>query len=319
MKTETNKSLVISNQTPPDLTKEDLVFIRELVNDVETSDLAKPFLVEQPDGTMKVDRGSIIANMALARAMNIDMMVGLVLGKKLNANSYFAVLRGRALGLDPSVSMDKIYVIKDKISLAVDIISKAIIDAGGEIHLVRDYETVNTYKQLISGEYVGHYYQLCDKNGKLKDNIFIYNDSGMDAEEKKALAIETGKANKAGKLIVTKLGTTKVTSVRLVRKRTNYDETIHYSLQDATDAGLYSGVHSRTKEVVEGKDNWENHPASMLRNRPLSINGRIGFADKLQGAYSHEELMDILNVNSEKELANMQANTTVDAEFTEEK
>ena len=40
----------------------------------------------------------------------------------------------------------------------------------------------------------------------------------------------------------------------------------------------------------------------MLRNRVISITGRIVVADRLQGSYSHEESMEIINVQTENQL-----------------
>ena len=129
---------------------------------------------------------------------------------------------------------------------------------------------------------------------------------------------ETKKANQDGKIIIKQSGITNVSSVRLVRKSNDSDITINYSLQEAIDAELYMGYHSKLKDskgnpiYVKGKGNWNNHPATHLRHRPLSIGGRIIAADALMGAYSIEEAIEIMNIDSvqtEKDLVEHQYET----------
>ena len=202
--------------------------------------------------------------------------------------------------------MSKIYVISTKngdiLALDVGIITKAILDSGTEMHYIRDYAPTVTYKDLITGKYLGHKWLFMDDNGKLKDDYFIYT-KGVTTDD------EVKQANDDGKIILIRHDITFVTSLRLIRKSNNIDKVFHYSLQDATDAGLFNGYHSslvdaKTKKplYMAGRDNWNKHPATMLRNRPTSISGRIVVADRLQGAYSKEEAMEIVNVDTEEEL-----------------
>ena len=285
------KDTQIANQTTNNILP-DIKVIEQFAESVKFSSFANAFKVNG-----KVNIGDIIANIVLGIEIGITPAASLALGRKLNANSYFSVLRGKELGLDTITSMSKIYILPtangDIIALDVSIITKAILDKGVEIHRVRDYSPTPIYKS-ITGQYLGHKYLLYDNSGKLKDDYFLYNKLSNSEDE----LVEARKNNK---IIIIESGITFVTSIRLVRKSHNIDETFHYSIQDATDAGLHVGFHSSLVDnknqpiYIKGKDNWNNHPQNMLRNRPLSIGGRIVVADALQGSYSLEEANEITN------------------------
>lgn len=264
------------------------------------SEYRKNFERKNAEGVLVAEKGDIVSCLVLGNELGISMMGSIVLGKKLNANSYFSVIKGRELGLSPITSISKIYNIDTQngtvLSLAVDLISKAILDSGTKMEYVRDYEMTQTY-QTLDKVYVGHYYNLCDSSGELLSNYLIYLKDITTAEQ-------VSSAMREGKIVVMKKGYTYVTSLRLVRPDKGIDKTFHYSIQEATDAGLHVGFHSSNimqdgkSEYVKGRSNWNSHPASMLRNRVTSIAGRIVVADVLQGAYSHEEVTEILNVDN---------------------
>jgi hypothetical protein len=301
----TDVSLTNSSNSP------DLDYFMTFAKSVKNSALAKPFKDE--DGN--VDEGAILANLVLGREMGFDIGASLMLGKQLNSNVYFSVLKGKSLGLDAITSMSKVYNISTKngniLSLAVDIISKIIFDNCDEIEYVRDNEPTSTFYG-IKGNYLGHYWNIHNDDGTIKNTFFIYN-KDIHSDE------ELITASKAGKIIAIQRGSTNVTSLRLARNKNKFNKTFHYSLQDATDAELFRGFHSAliTKdgkpEYITGKDNWNTHPTTMLRNRVTSIAGRIAVADKLQGSYSHDEAMEIVNVSTEDELR------TVDTDYEEVK
>lgn len=296
-------------------TLDELTKVAELV---KTSELARPFakldsekqIVYEDDGiTPRVDVGSIVANLALADAMGLPPIVGLALGTKLNANAFFATLKGKELGISPITAMSKIYVIPSKrgetISVGVDIIEKCLINAKVKLTFIRNYKPTPIFKDMKTNMYIGHLYELSDRNGVLEPEYFIFQKENNNAEYKKQLS----DAFNANKIILEQIGLTRVTTVRMVREDTFFDEIQHYSIQDAINAKLYPGM-TTFNEVVEGKDNWILHPATMLRGRAISILGRICIADILQGVYSHEEAMEILNVDSESDLKDLSENAS---------
>ena len=302
-----NDSKIIKKNTYSTPTKTDdpfeafnkLAMLEESISKLSDSSIIKKnFSSKNEDGKTVVNTSDVVSCIMLGQEMGLPPAVSINFGNRLNTKSYFSVLRGRELGLNPITSMNKIYNITTKngdiIYIAVDIINKAIIDSGTEIHIIRDNAPVITYKS-ITGKYLGHHYNICDNKGNLNDNIFIYKD-GVTPLEKLT------EANAANKLIIIPFGITNVTSIRLVRKSNNMDIIFHYSLQDATDGKLYRGFHSSLVDNngkplrIDGKDNWNNHPTTHLRNRSLSIGGRIVVADKLQGSYNKEEAAEIADV-----------------------
>jgi len=278
----------------------DLAAITTLANQVKTSPFAKDFTSKDKDGNITVDTGAIVANMVLGHEMGLAPMASLMLGKRLNANSYFSVLKGRELGIDPITAISKIYNIPSGggsvIALAVDIIIAKIIESNTTMTYIRDFEPTPTYS-TADGIYVGHKHLLTNEDGSFKSNFFLYIKDVTDIKLAK-------QAKQDGKIIIVQTGMTNVTSLRLVREAKGLDVVFHYSLQEAIDAKLYRGFHSSLKDdkgnalYIKGKDNWNSHPATHLRHRPASIGGRIVVADKLLGAYSIDEAIEILNIDT---------------------
>lgn len=287
----------------------DIDAIERFAESVKTSKLAKSFQKKDKDGNpLPVETADIVAAISLGMDMGLAPAAALSMGKKLNANSYFSVLRGRELGLGAISSMSKIYVIPtnngDVITLDVGLITKCILDSGTEMHYIRDYEPTPLFADVKSGDILGHKYLFYNDDGTFKDDSFFILRKNTPAED-------TQKANDEGKIIITKVGITYVTSLRLVRKSNNIDKVFHYSIQDAIDAELHEGFHSKHKDAkgnriwISGRDNWNKNPQTMLRNRPTSIGGRIVAADLIQGGYSMDETMEILNVDTPEEVINL--------------
>jgi hypothetical protein len=226
-------------------------------------------------------KADVISAILLGKELGIQPMAAISLGKLLNADAYFKVIKGRSLGLDPVSSIQNISVINTSagktIHTGVHVISKAIIDAGVDIEILEDATPVYSYVNYKNKE---------DLGTELNPDWFVVS----SATSKEALQ----KAITEKKIIVTRKIVTKRTTITFARKGRK-PMTISYTLQQATDAGLYMGVNSVTGEEVKGKANWNNHPETHLRGRVISIGGRIIAADKLQGVYSSDELQDFTN------------------------
>lgn len=299
-KKDSNKSLVKSSDKSPtqvQISSPDLTYIKKLVAEVSSGPLVKPFLIEV-DGKQVVDEAAIIANMVLGKEMGFDYMASLAMGTTINAKTYLSVKRGKELGIGNLSSMAKIYHIPTNkgashvISLAKDIIIAKIIESGTTINYIRKYEPTPMYKTM-DGEYLGHRHLIFDKDDNLLPSYFLFVDGVHSTEE-------VAKVMKSGKVIILQSGITFVSSVQLVRKSKSIDETFHYSIQEAIDANLHRGNHStlviKGKPLyIDGKANWNNHPATHCNGRVLDLAGRIVVADVLMGNYSHEETIDILN------------------------
>lgn len=280
----------------------------QLAEAIINSNYAKAFekniKTVKPDGTTKietvVEKSDIVAALLLGKELGFSPMAAITLGKQLSSKSYLAVQRGKALGLDAMTSMAKIYSFSNRngeiiTALDVSIITKCILDVCDVMEYVRDYEYARLYYNMLDNSYVGHEYLIKNEQGKINPKYLVYIKDATSMEELK-------EAIKEGIIPIIAKGNTFVTSLRLVRKSKGIDKTFHYSIQDAIDAGLHRGFHSSQKDVkgnpiyVEGRDNWNNHPSTMNRNRVTSIAGRVVAGDRIQGGYSYEEAEEIIDI-----------------------
>ncbi len=224
-----------------------------------------------------INTGDVVSAILLGNELGIPPMSAITLGRRLNADSYMKVMKGRTLGLDPVSALSLISIIPTKagdvIHTGIHTITKVLIENQIKINILEDF--VEVYK----------YFTLENKEVEFdihKDKLFII--------EKFTTKQETQDAKDSGKILVFRKLFTRRTTVKLERENHN-PITISYTLQDAVDAGLYKGVSS-DGETVEGKANWNYHPATMLRNRTITIGGRIIAADKLQGTYETNEAIE---------------------------
>lgn len=235
----------------------------------------------------KISEGDIVAAIVLGSELGIKPMSAITLGRRLNADAYFKVMKGKALGLDPISSLNSVSIIDTKngpvIHTGVSVITKVLIDAGVQFEFLEDYTPVYKYVNAKTGTEVDY-----DRH---KDRIYI-----IDKETSKE---DLEKASKEDKILTIKKLATRRTTISF--DRVGFKPfTISYTLQDATDAGLYKGITSDGVEV-DGKANWNNHPATMLRNRPLTIGGRIVCGDRLQSTYSNDEASEFTDYEFVKE------------------
>lgn len=237
---------------------------------------------ENGDIIEEVSKSDIILCMAFGKEMGFGEIGALAFGKQLNVESYKKVMRGRALGLDPIASLSLISIIPTKngdiFHTGVHVITNALNKAHIRYEFLKDYETTFIY-YLLEGSAVTPTYITRKEYEDNQDRYFIVKSTSDASLLKDALA--------NGCILLTERAT-KITIVKF--QRNNYDDlTVSYTLQEATDAGLYKGKAS-DGTVVTGKDNWNSNPATMLRNRPLTIGGRIIGSDVINNTYSNEEV-----------------------------
>lgn len=233
-----------------------------------------------------VNKGDIVACMVLGNEMGISPMGSISLGKQLNANAYKKAMRGKSLGLDPMTAMSVVYIIPssngDVFTTGIHVISQALINCKTKIDILQDFATTNIYYVLEAGVRTDIYLTEEEYQNNLDKYYNVI--EGISTKEVLRSKLEEGCT------LVSKKAT-KITTVRLTRKQETI--TVSYTLQDAIDAGLYKGIAS-DKSIVKGKDNWNSNPATMLRNRCITIPGRIIASDVLHNTYLHDE-MDIIN------------------------
>lgn len=249
-----------------------------------------------------VDPADIITAIMLGNEMGFAPMASVLLGNKLSINKYMSVIKGKALGIDSVTAVNKIYNIPtangDIIALSVDIHTKCLLDANVKFTLLEDFAPVYVY-QSDKGNFTEEEVFNIDKT--IKPDFYLIPSTITDIVKS-----EIQEALKNHKVCVMKKQIDTRTTWRFERPSKHIDLTISYTLQEAIDAGLYAGYHSKLVDAVKtangtinqprwvnGKDNWNNHYKTMLRNRPLEIGARIVVADKLQGTYSLAEAYEI--------------------------
>lgn len=275
----------------------DLSLVNSYIDSVIDSKLVTGFERPDPNDPKKkiVDRSDIFTAIVLGMEMNISPAGSLLLGSKLNKNSYFSAIRGKEIGMGATSAINNIHTIdtaNGKIqSLGVNAINMCLNKGGVELDILADYQPSAIYVDAYTKRYVGHALQLFGA----KPTVFVFQDKIHTKEE-------VQKAKDKGLLIVERVNSfTYATSIKFTRPSTNTTITITYCLQEAIDAELFRGFHSTLVDkdgkplYIKGKSNWNNHPAVMLRNRPLSIGGRIIVADLMQGGYSQDEVVDMVN------------------------
>jgi len=286
------ESVALQTNSPHLLPNIDL--ISKFAESIKDSTLGKNF-AKLVDGKETIDTMDIVSNIAIGYEVGFQPMTALTFGKRLNQNTLISILKGRAMGIDPITAMDKIGIIPKKkgdgVSIAVDvsIINKCLADALVKIEILEDYQPVyNYYKNGKVDDKIDEEEVLID--GVVSDKFFIIKSSTTKEE--------VASAKTDNKILLTRSEYTKRTKIRFSREITKTVITISYTLQLATNAELFRGTVEANvvtgAYVTEGKDNWNKYPDVMLRNRTLSIGGRIIAGDKLQGVYEYEsEVKDI--------------------------
>jgi len=299
--TKSNKALATTNNMKLDPIR-DFKQIQEFALAIVNSDTANVF---KKPGAEKAEVADVIGAISIGLEIGIPPMSAISLGKTLNAKSYLSVLKGKSMGIDPITSISKIHNIEtangNVMYTSVDLISKAILDTKTTMKFIRDYEPTPMYYDLGTNAYLGHHWKLFNANNEILPNYFLYIDGVTSTEDAK-------KARQEGRIVILRgKSFTYVTSIHFVRKDKGIDEVFHLSTQEMIDAELLNGFHSwkvideggkQKPYYVKGKLNWNNNPQQMLRNRCISIPGRIIVADVLQGIYTQDEVID-MGVNVE--------------------
>ncbi len=258
----------------------------------------------------KRDKSAVIACITLGFELDIPPMVAVCMNKQLDANAYLKVQKGKSLGLDVTSALQNVSCIRTKngmtYHLGVHIITKALIDLKVKMQILEDYKPIYHYNHAAKG----YALDITDDEVNRETTYFA-----ISTDKKKvAAALEKG-------LIAVTRKADRRTTIRFIRESIDMDITIPYTLQEATDAGLYRGYHSELVDAdnkplyVEGKDNWNNNPARMLRNRVISIGGNIIAGDKLEGCYTNDEIEDVLD--SDKSATLYKPNSTIDISDTQ--
>lgn len=248
-------------------------------------------LIDEETGLAKVNTTDIAISLLAGHELGIDIAGSLLLGKKLNTNTYLAITKGREIGIGLSTALEKIVSIPTKNGpvtyTMVDIISAKLIQNQIEfLPFVRNYAPFYMYYDFKSKEELD-LDRILDENDDLKPEYFL-----VDAN---ATADQAKEAVSSGKKMVIRSRNGYFTKAKFVRKYPNGGTVIHYqrfSTLDAQRAGLLPTYDEKGVLISNGKDNWIANTPQMMANRVISVGGRIIGADLLHGIYTKDELID---------------------------
>lgn len=257
--------------------------IAEYIIESDTFGLVFEKTIEGKDGkrTKVKNKNDVITAIVTGRELGLTPMASIVFGKQLDRHAFFKVMKGAALGLDPITSLDQINVIStsrgDIIHTGINVIASALLKNDISFEVIEDAEPEYSYFRIKDDAELG---------ATLEDNYFVLTSK---TDPKKLQDAKT-----KGDIIVLKKLVDVKTTVRLTRHNSP-PFTLTYRRSQAIEADLYKGT-KKDGTVVEGKANWNNHLETMLRNRALTIAGRIYGADVLQGTYSNEEAQETIDL-----------------------
>ena len=248
---------------------------------VESDTFGLVFAKKDKDGKTVINKNDVIVAIITGRELGLTDMASVTFGRQLDRHAFFKVMKGAALGLDPITSLDQINVISTKngdvIHTGISVIASALLRNNINFEFLEDAVPEYSYCRVKDDAELGT---------ELKDNYFL-----ITAKPDKD---KLQKASERGDMLVYKKIKDIKTTVKLIRKD-NPPFQLTYRRSQAIEADLYIGT-KKDGTISEGKANWNNHFETMLRNRTLTIAGRIYGADVLQGTYSNEEAQEIVDI-----------------------
>jgi hypothetical protein len=254
-------------------------------------------ILDETTGKPKINVTDVAVCLMVGNELGLDLGGSLVLGKKLNRNTYLSILKGRELGVGVATSMEKIYSIETKngntISYTgVDIISAKLNQGGVEFTpFIKDYAPVYEYSLMGVTPIVLSSDEVEDIEGNIDlKKFFIYRNTSTPAE--------ITAAKSSGKLIISRKEIGKITTIKFVRTFKNGNVRTHiqsYTTMQAQVAGLLPTKWAQDGTPIGGKDNWITNPSGMLANRTITKGGRIIGADLINGIYSEDEAREIID------------------------
>lgn len=222
------------------------------------------------------DPADIIANYMISKEMGIHPMTALMLGQKIKRTSISSVIRGKALGLDPITSIEKIHYINDaSSSTGVDVLSAVLLKNGITIEVINEHTPVHATINmdvttdvknpvlLEKGEY--------EVNKDKYNVVYLKTDSSEYSKDK----INVLRSKETIDII---------TTIKFTRTFTNG------KIQEV----IVSRYLSDYKHLKD-KDNWENYSKDMLYNRVFGIGARRIANDLIFGMYENSEIADLDN------------------------
>lgn len=246
----------------------------------------KAFL-EVPEGEDKTpipNKSAIVTCLMLGNELGFKPLESIMMGKRLNQEAVMKVHLGTAFGLNSIQAMQHIHIFssggRELIVTDIHVINKILTDAKIKREILDDgskpFYIYKYYPSKEPVEYDERIHVIANKDAIPKSEL----QAGLEA----------------GKIPVTRT-TTKRALIKLTRGTESV--AIPYTLIQATDAGLYRGIHSITSEEIVGKANWNNHPETHLIKQSITLGARIIASDRINGIYEVDEFVKTTSDDTE--------------------
>jgi len=219
----------------------------------------------------------VVAAILLGTEMGFTPMQAVSLGKRLTPDKVHSVLKGQSLGIHPIVALEHIHQIKTSngyvSTVGIHLAMALVLKAGIKINIIEDFIPLTQYVGLDGEVYPQ---EIVEANIDKFQVITQATDKADYDSDKIQIAFTTNIYGRRTKVQM---------------KRDDQVVTINYTTQQAIDAGLLGGINSKG-ETIKGKANWNENPATMLRNRTLIITARLIAADVINGIYTFDEVAE---------------------------
>lgn len=242
---------------------------------------------KQIDGkvTEIVNIDNMVTCLLTGNEIGLSPMTSLAYGRNLNLDAIQKVELGKTLGLSVTASLKNIFVFESggtrQVYTGINVVEGCLNKHNIDIEIVEDFVPVYSYIDLSRN---GMPILEFDENHHI--DVGKYNDNYVQ----KMMA-------EKGMIPVSKVIETYRTTAKLTRR--GKETKISYTLQEAIDAGLKSGINSVTKEKVKGKDNWDKHTRSLMRKMAIMLAARICANDIINGMYADIEIKEAQTIDSD--------------------
>ncbi|MBD5584377.1 MAG: hypothetical protein HDQ88_04795 [Clostridia bacterium] len=289
--TKAETKAVATKQVTKDVITRNLAVLKDyraFAESLKDTDLGARFTENKTiDGkvTEVINIDNMVTCLLTGAEIGLSPMTSLAYGRNLNLDAIQKVELGKTLGLSVTASLKNIFVFETggnrQVYTGINVVEGCLNKHGIDIVIDEDYVPVYNYLNLQNKV------QILEFNPERHIDVNDYNDAYVDKMMKEK-----------GMVPVAKSISTYRTTVTLIRKEKK--TTVSYTLQEAIDAELKSGVSSITGQQVKGKDNWNKHTRSLMRKMAIMIAARICANDLLNGMYSDFEISQAPTIPDEE-------------------
>lgn len=278
--TKNNKDVITNNLA---LLKDYRAFAESL----KDTDLGARFRENKTiDGkvTEVINIDNMVTCLLTGAELGLSPMTSLAYGRNLNLDAIQKVELGKTLGLSVTASLKNIFVFESggnrQVYTGINVVEGCLNKHDIDINIDEDYVPVYSYTDLQ------HKCPVLEYKPERHIDVSEYNDAYVEKMMKEK-----------GMIPVMKVISTYRTTVSLIRKKKK--TTISYTLQEAIDAELKSGISSITNQIVKGKDNWNKHTRALMRKMAIILAARICANDILNGMYVDFEIKEAPSINDD--------------------